>query len=83
MLTENQPMLTFFRRSGLPMQQRSDGGVIHVRRALAIWLTARKHAFVAVSTKKPWALNQNLSVKRCSFSRASAAPKHEKGTKGH
>ena len=33
-LAGNQPMLTVFRRSGLPMQQRSDGGVIHVTLSL-------------------------------------------------
>lgn len=30
----NQPVLAVFRRSGLPMQQRSDGGVIHVTLSL-------------------------------------------------
>jgi GNAT superfamily N-acetyltransferase len=29
-LAGNQPMLTVFRRSGLPMQQRSEDGVLHV-----------------------------------------------------
>ena len=33
-LAGNQPMLTVFRRSGLPMQQRSDGNVIHVTMSL-------------------------------------------------
>lgn len=33
-LAGNQPMLTVFRRSGLPMQQRSDGDVIHVTMSL-------------------------------------------------
>jgi GNAT superfamily N-acetyltransferase len=33
-LAGNQPMLTVFRRIGLPMQQRSDGGVIHVTLSL-------------------------------------------------
>ena len=33
-LAGNQPMLTVFRRSGLPMGQRSDGGVIHVTLSL-------------------------------------------------
>jgi len=35
-LAGNQPMLTAFRRSGLPMQQRSDGAVIHVKLLLAV-----------------------------------------------
>jgi RimJ/RimL family protein N-acetyltransferase len=30
MLAENQPMLAVFRGSGLPMQLRRDGSVIHV-----------------------------------------------------
>lgn len=34
-LAGNQPMLTVFRRSGLPMKQRSDGGVMHVTLSLA------------------------------------------------
>jgi hypothetical protein len=34
-LAGNQPMLTVFRRSGLPMQQRSHGGVVHVTLSLA------------------------------------------------
>jgi GNAT superfamily N-acetyltransferase len=34
-LAGNQPMLKVFRRSGLPMQQHSDGGVIHVTMSLA------------------------------------------------
>ena len=29
-LAGNQPMLTVFRRSGLPIQQRSEGGVVYV-----------------------------------------------------
>ena len=33
-LAGNQPMLIVFRRSGLPMQQRSDGGVLHVTLSL-------------------------------------------------
>jgi GNAT superfamily N-acetyltransferase len=33
-LAENQPMLTVFRRSGLPVHQRSDGSVIHVTLSL-------------------------------------------------
>ena len=33
-LAENQPMLAVFRRSGLPMQLRRDGGVLHVTLAL-------------------------------------------------
>jgi RimJ/RimL family protein N-acetyltransferase len=34
-LAENQPMLAVFRRSGLPMQLRRDGGIIHVTLSLA------------------------------------------------
>ena len=34
-LAENQPMLSVFRRSGLPMQQRSEGNAIHVALSLA------------------------------------------------
>jgi GNAT superfamily N-acetyltransferase len=33
-LAGNQPMLTVFRRTGLPIQQRSEGGVIHVTLSL-------------------------------------------------
>ena len=33
-LAENQPMLAVFRRSGLPMQLRRDGSVLHVTLAL-------------------------------------------------
>jgi len=33
-LAENQPMLSVFRRSGLPMQQRSEGNAIHVALSL-------------------------------------------------
>ena len=33
-LAGNQAMLTVFRRSGLPMQQCSDGGVVHVALSL-------------------------------------------------
>jgi GNAT superfamily N-acetyltransferase len=34
-LSQNSPMLAVFRRCGLPMRQRRDGGVIHVALALA------------------------------------------------
>ena len=34
-LAENQPMLAVFRRSGLPMQLRQEGNVIHVTLSLA------------------------------------------------
>jgi len=34
-LAENQPMLAVFRRSGLPMQLRRDGSVIHITLSLA------------------------------------------------
>jgi len=33
-LAENRPMLAVFARSGLPMKQRNNGGVIHVELAL-------------------------------------------------
>ena len=33
-LAENQPMLTVFRRSGLPMQQWQEGNVVHVTLSL-------------------------------------------------
>jgi len=33
-LAENQPMLAVFRHSGLPMQLRRDGGVVHVTLSL-------------------------------------------------
>jgi hypothetical protein len=33
-LAENEPMLAVFRRSGLPMQLRRDGSVLHVTLAL-------------------------------------------------
>jgi GNAT superfamily N-acetyltransferase len=33
-LAENQPMLTVFRKSGLPMRQTRDGGVVHVTLSL-------------------------------------------------
>jgi GNAT superfamily N-acetyltransferase len=33
-LAENKSMLAVFARSGLPMQKRSEGGVVHVRLAL-------------------------------------------------
>jgi len=33
-LAENQPMLTVFRHSGLPMQQRREGNVVHVTLSL-------------------------------------------------
>ena len=39
-LAENHPMLRVFRRSGLPMRQDSDGGVMHV----TLWLTAQDPA---------------------------------------
>jgi GNAT superfamily N-acetyltransferase len=34
-LSQNSPMLAVFRRCGLPMRQRRDGGVIHLAIALA------------------------------------------------
>ena len=33
-LAENEPMLAVFRRSGLPMQLRRDGSILHVTLAL-------------------------------------------------
>lgn len=40
-LAENQPMLAVFRHSGLPMQLRRDGGVLHVTLSLQSDLTQR------------------------------------------
>jgi hypothetical protein len=38
-LAENEPMLAVFRRSGLPMQLRRDGSVLHVTLALLLMRT--------------------------------------------
>ena len=66
-LAGNQPMLTVFHRSGLPMQQRSDGGVIHVTLSLVEEdsgepsqsgsLPENTHSS-PIAPSKPWALSQ-------------------------
>jgi GNAT superfamily N-acetyltransferase len=33
-LAENQPMLSVFRKSGLPMEQRHEGNVVHITLSL-------------------------------------------------